>query len=71
MDYISPSQVQSISFGSAAGARRSSLFAKHLQTMQNAAKKQEDMYQLFMGWTGNKKESMETEAMEEEQPMTI
>ena len=39
--------------------------------MQNAAKKQEDMYQFFMGWKGNKKESSETEAMEEEQPMTI
>lgn len=49
MDYISPNQVQSISFASAAGARRSSLFNRHLQVMQNAAKKQEDMYQFFMG----------------------
>jgi hypothetical protein len=49
MDYISPSQVQTISFSSAAGARRSSLFNRHLQSMQSAAKKQEEMYHFFMG----------------------
>ena len=40
MDYISPSQIQTITFTTAAGARRSSTLARHLQAMQNAAKKQ-------------------------------
>jgi len=53
------------------GARRSSTFAKHLQAMQNAAKKQAEMYQFFTGCRPEKKESCETGIMEEEQPITI
>ena len=60
MDYISQEQLQTVSFSSASGARRSSLFSKHLQAMQNAAKKQEDMFHFFMGTKQTKKESGET-----------
>lgn len=71
LDYLSPAQLQTISFGqpSAPGARRSSAFARHLQAMQNAAKKQEEMYHLFLGKPA-KEAPMECE-MEEESPMTI
>jgi len=55
MDYISPNQVQTITFSSQAGARRSSLFNRHLQSMQNAAKKQEEMFSFFMNYKGDKK----------------
>jgi len=55
MDTISPSQVQTITFASAAGARRSSLFNKQLQVMHSAAKKQEEMYSFFMGGKPNAK----------------
>jgi hypothetical protein len=41
LDYISPNQIQSISFNNTQNSRRSSAFARHLQAMQNAAKKQE------------------------------
>jgi hypothetical protein len=40
LDYLSSAQIQTITFGGPAG-RRSSAFARHLQAMQNAAKKQE------------------------------
>lgn len=40
LDYISPTQIQTIHFTTTSGARRSSLFARHLQAMQKAAKKQ-------------------------------
>lgn len=63
MDYISSSQIQGISFTTASGARRSSTFAKLLQTMQNAAKKQADMYQFFMDCKTDKKETCQTEIM--------
>jgi hypothetical protein len=49
MDYISPNQIQAISFSGASNLRRSSAFARHLQAMQVAAKKQEEMYRFFMG----------------------
>lgn len=50
LDYLSPTHIQSITFGHGGpGARRSSAFARHLQAMQNAAKKQEEMYHMFMG----------------------
>ena len=49
MDYISPNQIQAISFSGASNSRRSSAFARHLQAMQVAAKKQEEMYRFFMG----------------------
>ena len=71
MDFISPNQVQTITFSSQAGARRSSLFNRHLQAMQNAAKKQEDMYHFFMGTKGGKKEGSKTDIMEDERPITI
>jgi hypothetical protein len=63
MDYISPTHIQAITFTTAVGARRSSTFARHLQAMQNAAKKQTEMYQFFMGCKAEKKESCETEIM--------
>ena len=63
MDYISPSQIQTITFTTAAGARRSSTLARHLQAMQNAAKKQTYMYQFFIGEKAEKKESCETQVM--------
>ncbi len=70
LDYLSPSHIQTISFGQGGpGARRSSAFARHLQAMQNAAKKQEEMYHIFMG-----KPPVEADIdceMEEESPMTI
>ena len=65
MDFISPTQVQTITFTSQAGARRSSLFNRHLKTMQNAAKKQEEMYHFFMGYKGGKKEGSQTDIMED------
>jgi hypothetical protein len=68
LDYLSPTQIQTISFGGA-GARRSSAFARHLQAMQNAAKKQEEMYHVFLGKPP--KEAVEDCEMEEESPMTI
>ena len=71
MDYISPTQIQTITFGSQSGARRSSLFNRHLQTMQNAAKKQEEMYNFFMGGKAAKKESNPADLMDEELPITI
>lgn len=40
LDYLSPTQIQTIHFSTSSGARRSSLFARHLQAMQKAAKKQ-------------------------------
>jgi hypothetical protein len=50
LDFLSPTHIQSITFGQGGpGARRSSAFARHLQAMQNAAKKQEEMYHMFMG----------------------
>ena len=49
MDYISPNQIQAISFSGGSNSRRSSAFARHLQAMQVAAKKQEEMYRFFMG----------------------
>jgi hypothetical protein len=71
LDYISPNQIQSITFAQAggAGARRSSAFARHLQAMQNAAKKQEEMYHVFMGKPA--REAPAACEMEEESPMTI
>ena len=39
--------------------------------MQNAAKKQEEMYHCFMGVAGGKRENSETEKMDEEVPITI
>ena len=71
MDYISPNHVQAISFSSQAGARRSSLFNRHLQAMQNAAKKQEEMYSFFMGCKADKKEGSQGDLMDEEMPITI
>jgi hypothetical protein len=55
-EYISPHQIQAIQFTSAVGARRSSVFARHLQAMQNAAKKQEEMYHFFMDLKPSKQE---------------
>ena len=71
LDYISQNQIQTITFTTASGARRSSLFNKHLQAMQNAAKKQEEMYHTFMGCGQGKKDCGSTEIMEEEGPITI
>jgi hypothetical protein len=48
LDYLSPQHIQSINFSSVAANRRSSAFARHLQSMQSAAKKQEDMYRFFL-----------------------
>jgi hypothetical protein len=62
LDYLSSAQIQTITFGGPAG-RRSSAFARHLQAMQNAAKKQEEMYHSFMG--GPPRESVGECAMEE------
>lgn len=70
-DFISPGQIQTITFTSQSGARRSSVFARHLQTMQNAAKKQEQMYDIFMGCNSDKKEGTEADIMDEEPPLTI
>lgn len=72
LDYITPTQIQSISFQQQAGGsgqRRSSAFARHLQAMQNAAKKQEEMYHMFMGKPP--KEVVIGNEMEEESPITI
>lgn len=55
-DFISPNQIQAIQFTSAVGARRSSVFTRHLQAMQNAAKKQEEMYHFFMDIKPSKQE---------------
>jgi len=55
MDYISNNHIQSITF-TAVGERLSSSFAHHLQAMQNAAKKQEDKYEFFRGYTDWSKE---------------
>jgi len=63
MEYISTTQIQNISYATTTGARRSSTFAKHLQIMQNAAKKQADMYQFFMGFKPEKNENCQTETM--------
>ena len=71
LEYISPNQVQTITFVSQAGARRSSLFKRHLQTMQNAAKKQEEMFSFFMGCKEDRKEGSQGSLMEEEAPITI
>ena len=71
LDYISTGQVQTMHFTSQAGARRSSLFNRHLQAMQNAAKKQEEMYNMFLGQKNGKKEGGEGEGMDEEHPITI
>jgi hypothetical protein len=49
MDYLSPQHIQNINFSSMSGNRRSSAFARHLQSMQSAAKKQEEMYRFFLG----------------------
>lgn len=69
LDYLSPANLQAINFNQPVpGARRSSGFAKHLQAMQNAAKKQEEMYRMFTGKPA--REAVECE-MEEESPMTI
>ena len=57
MDFISANQVQTITFSSQSGARRSSLFNRHLQAMQNAAKKQEEMYNWFMGGKCERKQT--------------
>jgi hypothetical protein len=71
MDFISPTQIQTISFTSASGARRSSLFSRHLQSMQNAAKKQLENYDSFLGCKPSPNEGSETDIMEEERPITI
>ena len=71
LEYISPHQVQTITFSSQAGARRSSLFNRHLQAMQNAAKKQEEMFGFFMGCRLDKKEGSQGDLMDEEVPITI
>lgn len=47
------------------------MFNRHLQSMQNAAKKQEDMYNFFLGIKQDKKESSQKEVMDEEMPITI
>ena len=71
LDYISPTQLQGINFTSAVGARRSSVFARHLQSMQNAAKKQEEMYNFFLDVKPERREDSQTDIMEAEQPMNI
>lgn len=50
MDYLSNNHIQSMTF-TAVGERRSASFTRHLQAMQNAAKKQEDKYEFFRGCT--------------------
>jgi hypothetical protein len=52
-----------MTFNTVIGARRSSAIARQLQAMQNAAKKQEGMYEFFMGCTPDKRETSETEIM--------
>ena len=39
--------------------------------MQNAAKKQEEMYHFFMGGKTDKREGSHTDIMEDERPITI
>ena len=52
-----------MTFNTVIGARRSSAIARQLQVMQNAAKKQEGMYEFFMGYGTKKQENSDTEIM--------